>query len=475
MYEGNSFERSPKLSGRTEMTSLGHRPSPSKFYTSSISQPPSPPYGHPNKRCWTSKSVRKPARAELSGARKGPDREYITAREGRQRSLDVGDTVGRSPRARDRSLERSVYKEHEQHDVYYPERESVIESDPYKESGTYNVRSSHAFTTHNQEKQNEYARENFVLELQSRLNELHNQYGKMKRELHVTTQKLGSSMHSIKTFWSPELKKERALRKEEAAKHGLMNDQLKIFRSENQKQYQLIHHLEEELRNLHMKGQETEVQQHLKDLYNEKEHMRKEIFLLRETVKDLEMRNENQKQMLISKEDNVKRLMETHHNTGKLKEEERLEMERLKTKFIEVEAKARHLEGLLESKDREFGKVDELRYEMKRRDQEIMAMNAKMRTLDEQHQDYQRHIAVLKESLFAKEEHYSMLQSDVEEMRQKLEEKNGDIEKKTQQAIRAAQEKNRLSQEVQELRDHMEIKDRKINVLQRKVGAEFLL
>lgn len=40
-------------------------------------------------------------------------------------------------------------------------------------------------------------------------------------------------------------------------------------------------------------------------------------------------------------------------------------------------------------------------------------MSAKMKTLEEQHQDYQRHIAVLKESLCAKEEHYNMLQADV--------------------------------------------------------------
>lgn len=40
-------------------------------------------------------------------------------------------------------------------------------------------------------------------------------------------------------------------------------------------------------------------------------------------------------------------------------------------------------------------------------------MATKMKTLEEQHQDYQKHIAVLKESLCAKEEHYTMLQTDV--------------------------------------------------------------
>lgn len=93
-------------------------------------------------------------------------------------------------------------------------------------------------------------------------------------------------------------------------------------------------------------------------------------------------------------------------------------------------------------------------------------MSAKMKTLEEQHQDYQRHIAVLKESLCAKEEHYNMLQADCEELRQRLEEKNRQFEKKTQQF---QQERNRMGAEIAEMREHMDIKDRKINVLQRKV------
>ena len=51
--------------------------------------------------------------------------------------------------------------------------------------------------------------------------------------------------------------------------------------------------------------------------------------------------------------------------------------------------------------------------ELNKREQEILAMGAKMKTLEEQHHDYQRHIAVLKESLCAKEEHQNMLQADV--------------------------------------------------------------
>lgn len=60
-----------------------------------------------------------------------------------------------------------------------------------------------------------------------------------------------------------------------------------------------------------------------------------------------------------------------------------------------------------------YSQLEEFRSEIQRRDQEIVAMSAKMKTLEEQHTDYQRHIGVLKESLSAKEEHYTMLQADV--------------------------------------------------------------
>lgn len=63
-----------------------------------------------------------------------------------------------------------------------------------------------------------------------------------------------------------------------------------------------------------------------------------------------------------------------------------------------------------------------------------------------------------------------MLQTDVEEMRARLEEKNRLIEKKTQGTLHTVQERNRLTSELTELKDHMDIKDRKISVLQRKVS-----
>lgn len=54
-------------------------------------------------------------------------------------------------------------------------------------------------------------------------------------------------------------------------------------------------------------------------------------------------------------------------------------------------------------------------------------------------------------------------------MRNRLEEKNRLIEKKTQGVLQQQQERNRTVTELAEIKEHMDIKDRKINVLQRKI------
>lgn len=81
----------------------------------------------------------------------------------------------------------------------------------------------------------------YLGDLQHQNTDLQRELGNLKKELELTNQKLGSSMHSIKTFWSPELKKERALRKEESAKYSLINDQLKLLNSENQVSHFISH------------------------------------------------------------------------------------------------------------------------------------------------------------------------------------------------------------------------------------------
>lgn len=124
----------------------------------------------------------------------------------------------------------------------------------------------------------------YLGDLQLQNSDLARELGNLKKELDLTNQKLGSSMHSIKTFWSPELKKERALRKEESAKYSLINDQLKLLNNENQKQAMLVRQLEDELR-MRMRQPSLELQQQIETLYAENEHLTREINILRDTIK----------------------------------------------------------------------------------------------------------------------------------------------------------------------------------------------
>lgn len=127
----------------------------------------------------------------------------------RYQSLDRGPTVDHEREflpirdRRDRSLDRGLY----------------FDDEPYASRSA---------------RQSPTAHQPFLGELQHQNSDLQRELGTLKKELELTNQKLGSSMHSIKTFWSPELKKERALRKEESAKYSLINDQLKLLSSENQ-------------------------------------------------------------------------------------------------------------------------------------------------------------------------------------------------------------------------------------------------
>ena len=57
----------------------------------------------------------------------------------------------------------------------------------------------------------------------------------------------------------------------------------------------------------------------------------------------------------------------------------------------------------------------------------------------------------------------------VDHLREKVREKENDAESKDKLVSGAQTEKKRLEAELAELRDHMDIKERKINVLQRKV------
>ncbi|XP_076153596.1 ELKS/Rab6-interacting/CAST family member 1-like [Alosa pseudoharengus] len=78
------------------------------------------------------------------------------------------------------------------------------------------------------------ARDNAVQDLQAQLKEVLRENELLRRDAEAKESKLSSSMNSIKTFWSPELKKERALRKDEMAKMTVWKEQYRVMQDEAQ-------------------------------------------------------------------------------------------------------------------------------------------------------------------------------------------------------------------------------------------------
>lgn len=78
------------------------------------------------------------------------------------------------------------------------------------------------------------ARDNTIMELQAQLKEVLRENELLLKEIEVKESKLSSSMSSIKSFWSPELKKERALRKDESSKIVVWKEQYRAVQDETQ-------------------------------------------------------------------------------------------------------------------------------------------------------------------------------------------------------------------------------------------------
>nr|XP_056703348.1 ELKS/Rab6-interacting/CAST family member 1 isoform X9 [Euleptes europaea] len=222
------------------------------------------------------------------------------------------------------------------------------------------------------------ARDNTIMDLQTQLKEVLRENDLLRKDVEVKESKLSSSMNSIKTFWSPELKKERALRKDEASKITIWKEQYRVVQEESQHMQMTIQALQDELRiqrDLNQLFQQDSssrpnepfvaelTEENFQRLHAEHERQAKELFLLRKTLEEMELRIETQKQTLNARDESIKKLLEMLQSKGlsaKATEEDHERTRRL----AEAEMHVHHLETLLEQKEKENSL---LREEMHRR------------------------------------------------------------------------------------------------------------
>ncbi|XP_038594898.1 ELKS/Rab6-interacting/CAST family member 1-like isoform X2 [Micropterus salmoides] len=441
---------------------------------------------------------------------------------------------------------------------------AVIPSDAIAFGGEMQNQLSQAATVPHSMRQ---VRDGAMSDLQTQLREVLRENELLRRELEAKESKLSSSMNSIKTFWSPELKKERALRKDEATKMAVWKEQYRVVQEETQHLQCNIQALQDELRiqrdlnqlfqsdysesghlgNQGIPPQEMTEENFLR-LHGEYERQVKELFLLRKTVEEMELRIDTQKHTLTARDESIKKLLEMLQSKGLSSRATEEDHERTR-RLADAEMTIHQLEGLLEQKDKEMlqlreelhrryeaapestktkalqtviemkdakisslergmreleeevnmlksngalsseereeeikqmevyrshskfmkNKMEQAKQDLSRKDSELLAFRTKLETLNNQFSDSKQHVDVLKESLTAKEQRAAILQTEVDALRLRLEEKESLLSKKSQQISELTEEKSTQHGEISDLKDMLDVKERKVNVLQKKI------
>ncbi|XP_004692890.1 PREDICTED: ELKS/Rab6-interacting/CAST family member 1 isoform X15 [Condylura cristata] len=353
------------------------------------------------------------------------------------------------------------------------------------------------------------ARDNTIMDLQTQLKEVLRENDLLRKDVEVKESKLSSSMNSIKTFWSPELKKERALRKDEASKITVWKEQYRVVQEENQHMQMTIQALQDELRiqrdlnQLFQQDSSTRTgepcvaeltEENFQRLHAEHERQAKELFLLRKTLEEMELRIETQKQTLNARDESIKKLLEMLQSKGlsaKATEEDHERTRRL----AEAEMHVHHLESLLEQKEKENNM---LREEMHRRfenasdsaktkalqtviemkDSKISSMERGLRDLEEEIQMLKSNGALSTEEREEEMKQMEVYRSHSKFMKNKIGQVKQELSRKDTELLALQTKLETLTNQFSDSKQHIEVlkesltaKEQRAAILQTEVDA----
>uniref|UniRef100_A0A673W2W1 ELKS/RAB6-interacting/CAST family member 1a n=1 Tax=Salmo trutta TaxID=8032 RepID=A0A673W2W1_SALTR len=354
------------------------------------------------------------------------------------------------------------------------------------------------------------SRDNTILDLQAQLKEVLRENEFLRREVEVKESKLSSSMNSIKTFWSPELKKERALRKDEVSKITVWKEQYRVVQDETQHLHMTVQALQDELRiqrdlnqllqqdpasqgrDLALTSEPTE--ENYRRLHGDHERQAKELFLLRKTLEEMELRIDTQKQTLGARDESIKKLLEMLQSKGPSAKASEEDQERTR-RLADAEMHRHHLESLLDQRDRE---TTALREELHRRYegtpestktkalQTVIDMkDAKINSLERGLRDMEEEVIMLKSNglLSCEERQEEMKQMEVYRshtkfMKNKMDQVKQDLSRKDTELLGLQTKLETLTNQFSDSKQHIEVlkesltaKEQRAAILQTEVDA----
>ncbi|KAM6062088.1 ERC protein 2 [Chlamydotis macqueenii] len=352
-------------------------------------------------------------------------------------------------------------------------------------------------------------RDSTMLDLQAQLKELQRENDLLRKELDIKDSKLGSSMNSIKTFWSPELKKERVLRKEEAARMSVLKEQMRVSHEENQHLQMTIQALQDELRTQrdlnHLLQQESGnrgaehftielTEENFRRLQAEHDRQAKELFLLRKTLEEMELRIETQKQTLNARDESIKKLLEMLQSKGLPSKGMEDENERSR-RMAEAESQVNHLEVILDQKEKENM---HLREELHRRTQlqpepaktkalqtVIEMKDTKIASLERNIRDLEDEIQMLKtngvlntedreeeiKQIEVYKSHSKFMKNKIDQLKQELSKKESELLALQTKLETLSNQNSDCKQHIEVLKESLTAKEQRAAILQTEVDA----
>ncbi|XP_071900183.1 ERC protein 2 [Anas platyrhynchos] len=352
-------------------------------------------------------------------------------------------------------------------------------------------------------------RDSTMLDLQAQLKDLQRENDLLRKELDIKDSKLGSSMNSIKTFWSPELKKERVLRKEEAARMSVLKEQMRVSHEENQHLQMTIQALQDELRTQrdlnHLLQQESGnrgaehftielTEENFRRLQAEHDRQAKELFLLRKTLEEMELRIETQKQTLNARDESIKKLLEMLQSKGLPSKGMEDDNERTR-RIAEAESQVNHLEVILDQKEKEN---IHLREELHRRTQlqpepaktkalqtVIEMKDTKIASLERNIRDLEDEIQMLKtngvlntedreeeiKQIEVYKSHSKFMKNKIDQLKQELSKKESELLALQTKLETLSNQNSDCKQHIEVLKESLTAKEQRAAILQTEVDA----
>ncbi|VDN29409.1 unnamed protein product [Gongylonema pulchrum] len=299
-------------------------------------------------------------------------------------------------------------------------------------------------------------------------------YELLKQDYEMAMQKLNSTMNSIKTFWSPELKRERQLRKEETAKFTALQRQM--VGPQNGSGFRVAE-LEAELENCRCElAEKDETIRRLMDRTNATTVYRDGG----SRMASLETKCNQLESLLEIREEQI-RSMERHLSQLPISSSQAAKNQRI----ADLEDEVAMLRSERAEHPRDFTdktvtphEVNTLRMKMERSEvelaqktAELSAVQARLQAATEAVEDLRKRVEVFRESSTAKEKHAALLQSDIEALRAKLETKNTQIEQKEKACERLEAEITVERSQVTDLRNSNRNLEQKINQLMARIDS----